>query len=121
MTFPERAAASAAVVVDTAPLRVVADMVRAGSFEVVLVLDASQAVLGLLRADAVLRLASRLPEAPVRLLPLQKVVTVRQNITPAEASRLLRDEAVNALLVEKPLLRGWSVMTREGLQAAQLA
>lgn len=116
MTFAESATAPAAVVVDTAPLRVVADMVRAGGFEVVLVLDASQAVLGLLRADAVLRLASRLPEAPVRLLPLQKVLTVRDGITPDEVTLLLRDEAINALLVEKPLLQGWSVLTREALQ-----
>ena len=66
------------MVVESAPLWVVADMVQAGRYEVVLVLSENQSVLGLVRSDAVLRLSPRLPEAPVRMLPLQRALVVRQ-------------------------------------------
>ena len=113
LTIAEPTQTSAAVVVDTAPLKAVAEMVRAGDYTVVLVVDAKQNVLGLVRSDAVLRLAVRLADAPVRLLPLQKVITVKAGITAFEAKVLLQDEDVNALLIEKPLMRGWTVLTRE--------
>ncbi len=105
--------ASAAVVVESAPLWVVADMVQAGQYEVVLVLNEDQSVLGLLRSDAVLRLSPRLPEAPVRMLPLQRVVEVKASVSLREARQILQDHTIDALLIEKPLLQGWTVMLRD--------
>ena len=105
--------ASAAVVVESAPLWVVADMVQAGQYEVVLVLNEDQAVLGMLRCDAVLRLSPRLPEAPVRMLPLQRVVEVKASLSLWEARQILKDHTVDALLIEKPMLQGWIVMLRD--------
>lgn len=105
--------ASAAVVVESAPLWVVADMVQAGQYEVVLVLNEDQSVLGLLRSDAVLRLSPRLPEAPVRMLPLQRVVEVKASVSLREARQILQDDTIDALLIEKPLLQGWTVMLRD--------
>ena len=114
---------SAAVVVESAPLWVVADMVQAGRYDVVLVLNEDQAVLGLVRSDAVLRLSPRLPEAPVRMLPLQRVLEVKDTMTLADAQRILEDDSVDALLIEKPLMQGWIVLMRddvlnEGQQSA---
>lgn len=106
---------AAAVVVESAPLWVVADMVQAGHFEVVLVLSEDQNVLGLVRRDAVLRLAPRLPEAPVRMLPMQRVLEVDPNTSLAEARGVLADDAVDALLIEKSVLQGWSVLLRENV------
>ena len=109
--------ATAAVVVESAPLWVVADMVQAGRYAVVLVLSESQSVLGLLRSDAVLRLSPRLPEAPVRMLPLQRVLVVDPSISVPDARLLLQDESLDALLIEKPLLQGWTVMLRDAVLA----
>lgn len=110
---------SPAVVVESAPLWVVADMLQAGQYEVVLVLSEDQTVMGLLRSDAVLRLSPRLPEAPVRLLPLQRVIEVSKEVTLAEARDLLSlDESLDALLIEKPMLQGWMVMLRDAVMAA---
>jgi hypothetical protein len=108
-------AATVAVVVESAPLWVVADMVQAGRYEVVLVLSESQSVLGLVRGDAVLRLSPRLPEAPVRMLPLQRVLVVDPSISAPDARLLLQDESVDALLIEKPLLQGWTVLLRDAV------
>ena len=108
---------SAAVVVESAPLWVVADMVQAGRYDVVLVLNEDQAVLGLVRSDAVLRLSPRLPEAPVRMLPLQRVVEVKDTMTLQDARRLLEDDSVDALLIEKPLMQGWIVLMRDDVLA----
>jgi hypothetical protein len=111
---------SAAVVVDSAPLWVVADMVQAGRYDVVLVLNEDQTVLGLVRSDAVLRLAPRLPEAPVRMLPLQKVIEVKESISLERAQTLLSDEGgYDALLIEKPALQGWTVLLRDDVMAAE--
>lgn len=108
---------SAAVVVDSAPLWVVADMVQAGRYDVVLVLNEDQRVLGLLRSDAVLRLSPRLPQAPVRMLPLQRVMEVKDTVTLTEARLLLEDDGLDALLIEKPLLQGWIVLLRDTVLA----
>ena len=108
----------AAVVVESAPLWVVADMVQAGRYDVVLVLNEDQTVLGLVRTDAVLRLAPRLPEAPVRMLPLQRVLEVKHSTTLSEAQALL-DGEVDALLVQRPSLEGWTVLVRGDLEAQQ--
>ena len=110
---------SAAVVVESAPLWVVADMVQAGHYDVVLVINDAHAVLGLLRSDAVLRLSPRLPEAPVRMLPLQRVMEVQANVTLDEARLLLEDESLDALLIEKPMLQGWTVLLRDAVLADQ--
>ncbi len=108
---------SAAVVVESAPLWVVADMVQAGRFDVVLVLNEDQTVLGLVRRDAVMRLSPRLPEAPVRMLPMQRVVEVPAAISLLDARELLEDETVDGLLIEKSVLQGWSVLLREDVLA----
>lgn len=106
---------SAAVVVESAPLWVVADMVQAGRYDVVLVLAEDQTVLGLVRSDAVLRLSPRLPEAPVRMLPLQRVVEVHESISLIEAREILTTQDVDALLIEKPMLQGWIVLLRDSV------
>lgn len=106
---------SAAVVVESAPLWVVADMVQAGRYDVVLVLAEDQTVLGLVRSDAVLRLSPRLPEAPVRMLPLQRVVEVHESISLTEAREILTTQDVDALLIEKPMLQGWIVLLRDSV------
>jgi hypothetical protein len=94
-------------------------MVQAGRYDVVLVLNEDQAVLGLLRSDAVLRLSPRLPEAPVRMLPLQRVLEVKEEVTLEDARSLLRDdENLDALLIEKPMLQGWVVVMRDAVLAA---
>lgn len=108
---------AAAVVVESAPLWVVADMVQAGRFDVVLVLNEDQTVLGLVRRDAVMRLSPRLPEAPVRMLPMQRVVEVPAAISLLDARELLEDETVDGLLIEKSVLQGWSVLLREDVLA----
>lgn len=93
-------------------------MVQAGRYDVVLVLNEDQTVLGLVRTDAVLRLAPRLPEAPVRMLPLQRVLEVKDSTTLSEAQALL-DGEVDALLVQKPGLEGWTVLMRDDLVAQE--
>lgn len=92
-------------------------MVQAGQYEVVLVLNEDHAVLGLLRTDAILRLSPRLPEAPVRMLPLQRVMEVKDSMTLEEARTLLEDHTLDALLIEKPLLQGWTVLLRDAVLA----
>ncbi len=109
-------ATSAAVVVETSPLWVVSDMVQAGRFEVVLVLREDQTVLGLVRTDAVLRLAPRLPEAPVRMLPMQRVAEVADEATIDEVQRVLRDASIDALVIEKSVLEGWAVVLRDAVE-----
>jgi CBS domain-containing protein len=110
----------AAVVVESAPLWVVADMVHAGQYEVVLVLNENQTVLGLLRADALLRLSPRLPQAPVRMLPLQRVIEVRDTLTLSEARELLTEPDLEGLLIEKPMLQGWTVLLRDAVLGEDL-
>lgn len=117
MLLSANASTSAAVVVESAPLWVVADMVQAGRYDVVLVLSEDQSVLGLLRSDAVLRLSPRLPEAPVRMLPLQRVVEVSDTLTLNEARQLLSEPDIEGLLIEKPMLQGWIVLLRDSLMA----
>lgn len=94
-------------------------MVQAGQYDVVLVLNEDQSVLGLVRSDAVLRLSPRLPQAPVRMLPLQRVVEVGAHVTPHEARALLADESIDALLIEKPMLQGWIVLMRDAVLSEQ--
>lgn len=107
--------ANATTVVESAPLWVVADMVKAGGFDVVLVVSEDQQLLGMLRSDAVLRLAPRLPEAPVRLLPLQKVAQIDAWAHAGQA--LAADAEVEGVALG---IGGfWSVLLRE--QAAELA
>ncbi|MFZ5442758.1 MAG: hypothetical protein ACOZQL_22300 [Myxococcota bacterium] len=101
--------ASATTVVETAPLWVVADMVKAGQFDAVLVVTEAQELLGMVRADAVLRVAPRLPEAPVRLLPLQKVARIEAWANAPEV--LAKDDEVEGVALG---IGGfWSVMFRE--------
>jgi len=107
----------AAVVVESAPLWVVSDMVQNGHYDVVIVMSEDDEVLGLLRRDAVLRLAPRLPEAPVRMLPLQRALEIEEATTLSQARALFDlDEEVQALLIEKPMMQGWTVLLRESVE-----
>jgi hypothetical protein len=110
----------AAVVVESAPLWVVSDMVQSGQYEVVIVLSEDEEVLGLLRRDAVLRLAPRLPQAPVRMLPLQRALEIEPGTSLSEARALFEmDGEIEALLVEKPMMQGWGVVLRESFETTR--
>lgn len=106
------APATAFVVTETAPLRVVAAMMEAGDYHAVLVRAEDGETLGVLLRDAVLRLAPRLPEAPVRLLPLQKLSALGPQLSVTDAEALLDDGEVMAVLVEQQNEQSWSVLLR---------
>jgi hypothetical protein len=46
------------------------------------------------------------------MLPLQRVIEIKDSVTLQEARRILEDEGVDALLIEKPLMQGWVVLLR---------
>ena len=103
----------AAVVAETAPLGAVAAMVKAGEYDAVIVLGAEDhEVLGVLFRDAILRLSPRLPEAPVRLLPLQKAGAVSPDLSVQEAESLLNRGEIDVVLMEQRSERSWSVLLR---------
>lgn len=113
MPVEELEGTAAVVVAESAPLRVVSDMVAAGHFEAVLVLSRDEVVRGLLTLDAIHRLVQRLPEIPVGMLPLRAVVPVPTSATVHDAARALGTPDVAAVIVEKPHLQGWTVVMRE--------
>lgn len=103
----------AAVVTETAPLGAVANMVEAGQYDAVVVLGAEDhAVLGVLLRDAILRLSPRLPEAPVRLLPLQRAGSVGPELSVQEAESLLDRGDLDVVLMEQRSDQSWSVLLR---------
>lgn len=109
----------AVVVVESAPLWVVADMVQNGRYQAVIVLSEDDEVLGLIRRDAVMRLAPRLPEAPVRMLPLLRALEIDPRTSSDEARQVFATTEAEALLIEKPMMQGWVVILREALDEQQ--
>ena len=51
------------------------------------------------------------------MLPLQRVLEVKDTMTLQDARRLLEDDSVDALLIEKPLMQGWIVLMRDDVLA----
>jgi hypothetical protein len=115
MSVNELPSVPLAAVVDSAPLWVVADMIEAGQYAAVLVLRGEDAVRGLVMAGTVKRLAARLPEAPVRMVPMAPVLEVA-SATPVAIARLRLDSgACEALVFTSPDGRGWRAVWREHL------
>jgi hypothetical protein len=67
----------------------------------------------LVRADAVLRMADRIPDAPVGMLPTQLAVTVKQTMNLVDAMRAVSTPDVGGLAVEHH--GTWTVVTRDQL------
>jgi hypothetical protein len=105
--------AVSAMVAETTPLRVVANMVRGGALDVVLMRETEGRLRGVVRGDSVLRLAARIPEAPVGLLPIQCVIEVTPFTPLLEALRLVSNEDIAGLAL--PNGTSWRVVLREGL------
>lgn len=102
-----------AQVLESTPLRVVADMVRAGSLSFVVVMVPGEPLRGAVRGDAILRVVARSPDAPVGLLPQLGVVQVVPNTRLVDAVRLASQPNVGVLLsIEES---GWWVVSRDEL------
>jgi hypothetical protein len=102
----------AAVVNETAPLRAVAAMMEAGDYEAVIVLTESNEMLGVLLRDAVMRLSPRLPEAPVRMLPLQKAASVAPGMPIELAETMISEGGYEAVILDRQNEQSWSVLLR---------
>lgn len=107
-----RSQSFAAVVNETAPLRAVAAMMEAGQYDAVIVLTEQKEMLGVLLRDAVLRLSPRLPEAPVRLLPLSKAGSVAPGMPIELAESMIEDGEFEAIVLERQSEQSWSVLLR---------
>lgn len=103
----------AAVVTETAPLRAVAAMMEAGQYEAVVVLTEQKEVLGVVLRDAVLRLSPRLPEAPVRMLPLSKTAAVAPGMPIELAESMMEDGQFDAVVLDHTNDQRWSVLLRQ--------
>ncbi|MEW5738591.1 MAG: hypothetical protein AB1938_06670 [Myxococcota bacterium] len=102
-----------AQVLESTPLRVVADMVRAGNLSFVVVMVPGEPLRGVVRGDAVLRVVARSPDAPVGLLPRMGVVQVLGNTRLVDAVRLASQPNVGVLLsIEES---GWWIVSRDEL------
>ncbi len=101
------------MVTETTPLRVVANMVRGGALDVVMMCETEGRLRGVVRGDSVLRLATRIPEAPVGLLPIQSVIEVTPFTPLLDALRMMSNEAIAGLAL--PNGASWSVVLRDGL------
>jgi predicted transcriptional regulator len=107
--LPETATAA---VSETTSLREVAELVRRDELEVVMV-TSGPALRGLVQAHQVLRLVGRMPDAPVGLLPSERLVQVKPCMTLVDAMRAVNSVDVGGLAVEQA--HGWSVVTRTQL------
>jgi len=104
-----------AQVLESTPVRVVADMVRAGNLAYVVVMVPGEPIRGAVRGDAVLRVSQRSPEAPVGLLPTLGVLQVLGNTPLVEAVRLAGQPNVGVLLsIEES---GWWLVSRDELMS----
>lgn len=106
---------SAAVVVESAPLWVVWDMVTAGRYDLVVVVQENGALRGVVPKDAVERLAARVPEAPIKMVPMQRALVVSAVTPLPDALALLGRDDVGALLLERPGSREFTALTRNEL------
>lgn len=102
---------SAAVVVESAPLWVVWDMVTAGRYDLVVVVQENGVVRGVVPRDAVERLATRVPEAPVKMVPMQRALVVSAMTPLPDALALLGRDDIGALLLERPGSREFTALT----------
>ncbi len=118
MQLAQLANLSAAVVVESAPLWVVWDMVNAGNYDLVVVVRGNGAVCGVVRRGVIERLAPRLPEAPVKMVPMRRALTVASTTALRDALTLLGDDDVEALLLERPDSQTFSVLLRDELERA---
>lgn len=109
---------SAAVVVESAPLWVVWDMVNAGQYDLAVVVRANGAVWGVVRRDAIQRLAARVPEAPVKMVPMRRALEISSATALHDALALLGDDDIEALLLERPGTQTYSVLLRDQLEQA---
>jgi predicted transcriptional regulator len=107
--LPETATAA---VSETTSLHEVADLVRRDELEVVMV-TAGPVVRGLVHAHHVLRMVGRMPDAPLGLLPSERLVQVKPCMTLVDAMRAVNSVDVAGLAVEQQ--GGWSVVTRAQL------
>lgn len=107
---------SAVAVSDSTPLWVLYDILKHGRHHLALVLTDTGRVLGLLRREVVLRFADRLPEVPVRLLPVEKVYRLAPGAEEAELERALGDEQIVAFAEQHA--REWKITLRENGKAA---
>ncbi|MFO0593995.1 MAG: hypothetical protein U0228_01790 [Myxococcaceae bacterium] len=89
-----------------------AAMMEAGQYDAVVVFSDDEEVLGVLLRDAVMRLSPRLPEAPVRLLPLQRTRALGPDLSHADAEALIEGGEIDAVLVEQLGAQRWSVLLR---------
>lgn len=102
-------------VAETVPLRVVAQMVRTGELDAVLLTEHDEQVRGLIRGDAVLRLVERVPDAPVGMLPLHQVVAVKPSTKIVEAMHAFNPDV--AALIIPQATGGWKIVTHERLES----
>ncbi|MFT3709785.1 MAG: hypothetical protein QM817_19320 [Archangium sp.] len=100
------------MVTETAPLRAVAAMMEAGEYQAVIVITEEKEMLGVLLRDAVMRLSPRLPEAPVRMLPLQKAATVAPGMPIELAESMIEDGEFEAVVLDRQSDQSWSVLLR---------
>lgn len=102
-----------AQVLESTPVRVVADMVRAGNLQFIVVMVPGEPLRGVVRADGVLRVSQRTPDAPVGMLPTMGVVQVLGTTRLVDAVRLASQPHVGALLsIEES---GWWLVSRDEL------
>ncbi|MFT3713912.1 MAG: hypothetical protein QM817_40140 [Archangium sp.] len=105
---------SAIAVSDSTPLWVLDDILKHSSHQYALVLTETGHVLGMLRREVVTRFAERLPEVPVRLLPVEKVFRFSPDSEAAEFQRAMSDEEVVAFAEQHA--REWKITLRENLK-----
>lgn len=105
---------TALAVSDSTPLWVLDDILKHGRHQLALLTDTGQ-VLGLLRREVVVRFAERLPEVPVRLLPVEKVYRFSSDAEEAELQRAMSDDQIVAFAEQHS--REWKITLREKLEA----
>lgn len=105
---------SAIAVSDSTPLWVLDDILKHSSHQFALVLTETGQVLGLLRREVVLRFADRLPEVPVRLLPVEKVFRFSPDSEAGELQRAMSDAEVVAFAEQHA--HEWKITLRENLK-----
>jgi hypothetical protein len=108
---------SAIAVSDSTPLWVLDDILKHGRHQFALVLTDTGQVLGMLRREVVIRFADRLPEVPVRLLPVEKVYRFSPTAEAAEFERAMSDAEVVAFAEQHAA--EWKITLRENVSRSQ--
>lgn len=118
MELPDLPNHSSTTVVDSAPLWVVCDMLNAGGYELAVVVNAAGAVRGVVPRDVVERLSARVPEAPMKMVPMRRALVISSETSMRDAVALLSNDDVEALLLERSGARGFTALVRDDLPAA---